>query len=189
MRFRQETVGVACDIEQMFHCFYVDPKDRDVLRFFWFKDNNLNEEIVEYDMTVHLFGNTSSPAVATFGLRKTAVDDEEKFGESAKKFVCNDFYVDDGLTPRRTAEEVIHVIKTTQTMLSTANIRLHKVASNSVQVMAIRRDTPQSSRFSNQRFVCKESNGNGVVNWSRFPEESRPSRGFEGRVLFGGGRS
>ena len=57
IRFRQETVGVACDIEQMFHCFYVDPKDRDVLRFFWFKDNNPNEEIVEYHMTVHLFGN------------------------------------------------------------------------------------------------------------------------------------
>ena len=86
-------------------------------------------------MTVHLFGNTSSPAVATFGLRKTAVDGEEKFGESAKRFVCNDFYVDDGLTSRRTAEEVIHLIKTTQTMLSTANIRLHKVASNSVQVI------------------------------------------------------
>ena len=135
MRFRQETVGVARDIEQMFHCFYVDPKDRDVLRFFWFKDNNPNEEIVEYHMTVHLFGNTSSPAVATFGLRKTAVDGEEKFGESAKKFVCNDFYVDDGLTSRRTVEEVIHLIKTTQTMLSTANIRLHKVASNSVQVI------------------------------------------------------
>ena len=47
----------------------------------------------------------------------------------------NDFYVDDGLTSRRTAEEVIHLIKTTQTMLSTANIRLHKVTSNSVEVI------------------------------------------------------
>ena len=40
IRFRQEAVGVICDIEQMFHCFYVNPEHRDVLRFLWFKNND-----------------------------------------------------------------------------------------------------------------------------------------------------
>ena len=33
MRFRQESVGVICDLEQMFHSFHVDPAHRDLLRF------------------------------------------------------------------------------------------------------------------------------------------------------------
>ena len=118
----------------MFHCFYVNPEHRDVLRFLWFK-NDPTDEIVEYHMTVHLFGNTSSPAVATFGLRKTAKVGEESFGKSAKEFVHNDFYVDDGLTSRSTVEEVVDLMMNTQAMLSTTNIRLHKVASNSVEVI------------------------------------------------------
>ena len=49
-------------------------------------------------MAVHLFGNVSSPSIATFGLRKTAEEEEMEFGSVAKNFVYNDFYVDDGLT-------------------------------------------------------------------------------------------
>ena len=135
IRFHQETVGVVCDIEQMFHCFYVNREHRDVLRFLWFKNNDPTDEIVEYHMTVHLLGNTSSPAIATFGLRKTAEDGEESFGKSAKEFVYNDFYLDDGLTFRSRVDEVVNLVKNTQAMLSTANIRLHKVASNSVEVI------------------------------------------------------
>ena len=65
MCFRQESVGVIVDLEQMFHSFHVDPAHRDLLRFFWFKDNDPSQEIAECRMTVHLFGNSPSPAVAT----------------------------------------------------------------------------------------------------------------------------
>jgi hypothetical protein len=47
LRFRKEYVAVTCDIEQMFHSFYVIPEHRDYLRFLWFKDNNLDGTIVE----------------------------------------------------------------------------------------------------------------------------------------------
>ena len=40
VRFRQEGVGVMCDIEQMFYSFYVNPEHRDYLRFLWFPDND-----------------------------------------------------------------------------------------------------------------------------------------------------
>lgn len=96
MRFRKENTAIMCDIEQMFHSFHVTPKHRDFLRFLWFEDNDISKQVMEYRMNVHLFGNGPSPAVATFGLRKTAADGEEEFGEEAKKFVCRNFYVDDG---------------------------------------------------------------------------------------------
>jgi len=123
-----------CDVEQV-HSFYVNPDHRNFLRFLWFKDNNPSGEIVEYRMLVHLFGNASSPAVATFGMRKTAEDGGEEFGSAAKEFVYNDFYVDDGLISRPTDQETIELLKNTQAMLATAWLRLHKAISNSVPVM------------------------------------------------------
>lgn len=91
-------------------------------------------EIVDYRMTVQLFGNGPSPAIATFGLRKTAKDDEEVYGKRTKEFICNDFYVDDRLTslPK---EEVTNLVRNAQAFLKTANLHLHKVASNSTSVM------------------------------------------------------
>lgn len=135
MRFRQENVGAVCDIEQMFHSFHVDPKHRDFLRFLWFRNNDPSQEIVEYRMVVHLFGNGPSPAVATFGLRKTADEGEEEHGTKVKTFIHQDFYVDDGLTSQPTDKDAIELIKGAQATLSSASLRLHKVASNSVAVM------------------------------------------------------
>ncbi|XP_028404109.1 uncharacterized protein LOC114526789 [Dendronephthya gigantea] len=134
MRFRLERISVVSDIEQMFHSFYVTPEHRDYLRFLWFKNDDPNQEIQEFRMKVHIFGNGPSPAVATLGLRVTATHGKE-FGSEVKEFVCRDFYVDDGLTSRKTEAEAIDQIKRAQTMLSTANLRLHKIASNSFTVM------------------------------------------------------
>ena len=124
-----------CDIEQMFHSFHVDPNHRDFLRFLWFEDNKPVRPITEYRMNVHLFGNGPSPAVATFGLRKTATDGEEEFGGDAMKFVHRNFYVDDGLASTPTAKQAITLVTATQKMLRTANLRLHKIVSNSIEVM------------------------------------------------------
>jgi hypothetical protein len=135
MRFRQENHGVMCDIERMFYAFHVNPEHRDLLRFVWFKNNDPKQEIIDYRMTVHLFGNGPSPAVATYGMRKTAEDGEEAHGTKTKEFICNNFYVDDGLTFLPTEEEVIDLVQNAQACLETANLHLHKVASNSALVM------------------------------------------------------
>lgn len=90
---------------------------------------------MEYRMTVHLFGNGPSPAVATFGLRRTADDGEERFGKPTRDFVHRNVYVDNGLASRATSEEAIELIKNIQAALATANIRLHKVVSNRPEVM------------------------------------------------------
>ena len=59
-RFRQEPVGIMCDVEQMFHSFHMNVEHQDILRFLWYKDNDPSKEIREYKMTVHLFGTAPS---------------------------------------------------------------------------------------------------------------------------------
>ena len=86
-------------------------------------------------MSVHLFGNGPSPAVATYGLRRTASDGEEEYGEEAKIFIHRNFYVDDGLASLANVQQAIELVKNAQASLATANLRLHKVVSNSVEVM------------------------------------------------------
>ena len=86
-------------------------------------------------MTVHLFGNTCSPAISTFVLRKTAEDAEESFGKLAKEFEHNDFYVNDRLTSCSNLQEVVELVRNTQTILAAANIRLHKIVPNSIEVI------------------------------------------------------
>jgi hypothetical protein len=85
-------------------------------------------------MTVHTFGNTCSPAVANFCLRRTAEDGKETFGSAAKEFVHNNFYIDDGLTSTPLDIDATSLVKNTQALLAT-DIRLHKVVSNSIVVM------------------------------------------------------
>lgn len=97
IRFRKEMVAVTADVQHMFHCFLVREDHRNFLRFLWHKDNDLEKDIIEYRMRVHIFGNNPSPAVATLGLRKAAETAETKYGDHVTKFVRDNFYVDDGL--------------------------------------------------------------------------------------------
>ena len=126
MRFCKENIAVMCDIEEMFHSFYVDPPHRDFLRFPCFEGNDPSKPIIEYGMNVHLFGNGPSPAVATYGLRRTAID-SEVYGEEAKKFICRNFYVDDGLTLLSSTQGATALVKSAQATLATANLHLHNV--------------------------------------------------------------
>ena len=130
MRFRKEQVAITADIEHMFHCFVVKEDHRDYLRFLWYRDNDPTCNVVDYRMRVHLFGNSPSPAVAVYGLRRAAKEAEAEYGSDARKLIEREFYVDDALKSFATEEEAISVLGRTQKMLSASNLRLHKIASN-----------------------------------------------------------
>lgn len=135
MRFRKESIAVTADVQQMFYCFVVREDHRDYLRFLWYEDNNLEKRVTEYRMKVHVFGNSPSPAVAIYCMRRAALQGENDYGIDAKHFVVRNFYVDDGLTSVSTSEEAVDLLKNTQRMLAESNLRLHKIASNSKTVM------------------------------------------------------
>ena len=89
MRFRRENYAIMCDVEQMFFSFHVNQEHRHFLRFLWFRDNDPKQPVIEYQMNVHLFGNGPSPAIATYGLRKTVED--EKFSAEVTNFMHREF--------------------------------------------------------------------------------------------------
>ncbi|XP_055998870.1 uncharacterized protein LOC130047575 [Ostrea edulis] len=89
--FRQEPVALMADIQRMFYCFKVEGEHRNYLRFLWHKDNNIDNEIVDFRMCVHVFGNSPSPAVATYGLRRTAMLAEKQYGADMREFVNKKF--------------------------------------------------------------------------------------------------
>ena len=132
MRFRQRPVAISADIEQMFYRFSVPSSDRDFLRFFWHQENDIEKPLVEYRMKRHVFGNSPSPAIATFCLRQTA----QNADEDVRRFVEGNFYVDDGLTSLDSPEEAVSLLTRTKDHLqSEGSIRLHKIASNDARVL------------------------------------------------------
>ena len=104
---------MTADIKKMFYCFLVSENHRNFLRFFWYLDNDPDSELVEYRMRVHVFGNSPSPAVASYGLRKIADRSKEDFGIDIQEFISNDFYVDDGLTSTPTVDTAVSLMKRT----------------------------------------------------------------------------
>ena len=135
IRFRKALVGFAADIESMFYCFFLDEKDRDKTRFFWFAGNCPSAELVEYRGTCHLFGNTSSPALAIMGIHYAVCNPGSAASDEVPDFVTKHFYVDDGIMSTESEEEAVSILKMTQEALTKYNIRLHKITSNSPEVL------------------------------------------------------
>jgi hypothetical protein len=120
----------------MFHQFNVNIEHRNYLRFLWWEGGDTSTSPTQFRMTVHLFGATSSPGCANYGLRRIAEDNESKFGTEGANFVKRDFYVDDGLKSVRSVPEAVSLISKTKDLLKQGGLRLHKFVSNSKEVLA-----------------------------------------------------
>ncbi|XP_056009395.1 uncharacterized protein LOC130051467 [Ostrea edulis] len=134
LRFRKDEVAMAADVEVMFYRFRVNGAHRNFLHFFWYRGNNPNDIMIEYRMTSHVFGNSPSPAIASYGLFKTV----EHADPNVKDFVIHNFYVDDGLISLSNESDAISLMKRTQsTMKNEGQIRLHKITSSKLAVMEV----------------------------------------------------
>ena len=63
-RFREEPIAFMGDIDAMFHQVRVPERQRGFLRFLWWPDGDLTQDLEEYQMNVHLFGAVSSPSLS-----------------------------------------------------------------------------------------------------------------------------
>ncbi|XP_062578642.1 uncharacterized protein LOC134240570 [Saccostrea cucullata] len=92
----------------------------------------MNKGLVEYQIMVLVFGNTTSPAITTYALRKTV----EESDSDVKNLIVKNFYVDDGLLSTQTVQEAADLIKRTKKDLAEkGNLKFHKIASNSLELM------------------------------------------------------
>lgn len=88
LRFRKEMVAFVGDIHHMLHCFKVTEEHLRYLRFLWHEDSDVDRDLKEYCMHVHIFGNRPSPAVATYGLKKIAEISKSTHGAEVSEFIC-----------------------------------------------------------------------------------------------------
>ncbi|XP_064631008.1 uncharacterized protein LOC135489540 [Lineus longissimus] len=149
-RFRKEPVAFTCDIEAFYHQVSVAEDSRDLFRFLWWKNGQLEEEPTDYRMTVHVFGATSSPGCCNYALKATADKYEEKHGKEAADFVRDSFYADDGIRSVPTTKSAKELIDSSRQLCKEGGFRLHKFASNKREVL----DTiPAAERAKNLQHV------------------------------------
>ena len=134
MRFRKHSIGIMCDVEQMFHQFHVSLPDRNYLRFLWWEDGDISQEPQEYRMKVHLFGAASSPGCANYGFRSLAREYKDQY-PLASSFVCRNFYVDDGVVSIPSVDKAIRLVKEATELCRKGGLRLHKFISNNRDVL------------------------------------------------------
>ena len=119
----------------MFYQFGVPEAHRDYLRFFWWKNGDTKAAIEEYRMTVHLFGATSSPGCANYGLKQLADDVEDTHGPDVSHFIKCNFYVDDGLLSVPNVDEAVSILERTRSACRSGGLHLHKFVSNKPEVL------------------------------------------------------
>ena len=146
LRFREKPIGFAADIESMFSAFKVPPSQRDLLRFYWFGENDPGKDLVAFRSTSHLFGCSSSPAVANFALKYCAsLHEDDPLLRPSIDYIRNSFYVDDGVSSADTTDQAIEILSGAADILARYNIRLHKIASNSQEVLGYFPDSEVSN--------------------------------------------
>nr|XP_054771042.1 uncharacterized protein LOC129278942 [Lytechinus pictus] len=98
------------DIEGMFSQIRVPKNDRDLMRFLWWDQGDIQKPLSEFRMKVHVFGAVSSPSCANYALKRAAVDQADRFPEEVVRTVHQNFYVDDCLCSTSSVEEAVQLM-------------------------------------------------------------------------------
>ena len=134
-RFRQEQVAFMGDIDSMFYQVTVPKRDRDLLRFLWWKDGDRSQPVEVWRMTVHPFGLRSSPSCANYALRRTVQDFGSEFPDEACQTIRQNMYVDDCLKSVKTVPEATQLIEEVKELCIRGGFRLAKFTSNRREVL------------------------------------------------------
>ena len=134
-RFRKDKVALVADVEAMYHQVLIDPKDEPYLRFLWWPGGDTSLPPAHYNMKVHVFGATSSPACALYALKETARDHAASYSKEAVQTVMENFYMDDCLKFVPSRDKAILLCQQLANLLKQGGFRLTKWLSNDKEVL------------------------------------------------------
>ena len=117
---------MMADIEAMFYQVFVAENHRSLLIFLWWENGNCGLSPQSYHMNVDVFGGASSPSCSNYPLRKTAADNENKYGSEVAETLRNNFYVDDMLKSESHEETAIKLIEGVRKICVNGGFRLEQ---------------------------------------------------------------
>ena len=135
LRFREGRVAITVGIEATFYQVQVFEEHRSFLRFLWWKDNNTSNDIMDYEMNAHVFDETSSISCSNYALRRTAIENDDKFDEEVAVTLEKNFYDDDFLKSVNTVKDATSIFNNLIAMCAAAGFNLAKFASNKKEVL------------------------------------------------------
>ena len=123
------------DIEAIYYQVQVPKEQRSVSKFLRWENSDLGGDLLDHEMCAHVFGGTSSPGCCNYALRKTAIDNEVKYGEEASKTLLHNIYLDDLLKSVETEKSAVRLIRDVKAMCQAGGFNLTKFISNKKKVI------------------------------------------------------
>ena len=135
MRFRKEEIAVQADLTWMFFQVFVPEDQQKFLRFVFWPEGDLDAEMEDYQMCVHIFGAKSSTSCCIYALHRTALDNVEKFSKEVCDTILKNFYIDDMLKSYVNDTEALRQVPELIKLCEEGGFSLTKFVSNSAEVL------------------------------------------------------
>ena len=124
IRFRQEQLAVLENTEFTFYQVLTSEENISFLKFLWWKDGDLNNTPIDYEMGRHVFGSVSPPSCCNYALKKTSDDNKMRYGPEAADTLNKNVYVDDMLRSVASVPEAITLVKNFRRICSAGGSRI-----------------------------------------------------------------
>ena len=147
------------DIEAMLYQVKVPDNQKGILRYSWWENNNLEGDLMDYEIYVHVFGGTSSLCCCIYVLRKTVADNASDFDVEVAETLVKPFCVDNLLKSVEFEDSAIQLIQDVSKICQRGYFNLTKFTSNRKRVL---KSVPENHR--------KEGVKNRVLD-GKLPEE------------------
>jgi hypothetical protein len=150
VQFRRSPIALTMDVKEMFLQVQMAPRSRKFHRFVfqWLGQTSLTE----YQFTRHPFGNTGSPCIAMFIVRRRAEELRDRYPEAAK--IITDYsIIDDVMTSTDTVDQAKKIYDGAKAILGACSMEIHKIASNNDELLAHIPAVAKAKGFDTERFL------------------------------------
>ena len=143
LRFRLHKYAILGDVSQAFLQISLDPTDRDLTRFLWYRlvpnsqgsyDNT--EDVITYRFTRLPFGLTCSPFLLSATSRTLTTMYQDTY-PTASALVDRSTYMDDFAASASCDDDIVTIFSEVTSLMNTIHLPMYKWATNSTHLQDI----------------------------------------------------
>ena len=138
--WREFKYAVMADIKAMFHCVMVLPEFRRFQRFLWFPNSDYNQEPVDLEFNVVVFGSICGPFLANDVVQQCGRDNIIKVCSAIIALLKKAMYMDDFLKSFAKLDQAASAYAGLGDLLATASMHLTKVFAHPDVLKSIKPD-------------------------------------------------